>query len=1206
MPADFQRVKHVFLAALEQAEPDGRDAYLRATCAGDATLRAQVEALLGKHAQAGSFLEKPVVDTPGPIQAGGPFPGADVPGLPPLVPIAPAAPAPEGAGTRIGPYKLLEQIGEGGMGIVFLAEQEQPVRRQVALKVIKAGMDSARVVARFEAERQALALMDHSHIARVFDGGTTAGGRPFFVMELVRGKPITHYCDEQQLTPRQRLQLFLPICEALQHAHQKGIIHRDLKPSNVLVACHDGKPVVKVIDFGVAKATGQRLTERTLFTGFGTVVGTLEYMSPEQAELNNQDIDTRSDIYSLGVLLYELLTGTTPLTRQRLEQTPFPEVLRLIREEEPPRPSTRLSASGTALAAISAQRRSDPRQLPRLMRGDLDWIVMKALDKDRARRYDTAGDLARDIECHLGDEPVSARPPTAAYRLYKFVRRHREAVLVAALVLLALLGGIIGTTLGLMQAEEALAAEARQRQEAQANEQRAIAAVAAERQAKLQEASQRQQAEAVVVLLESLFQEVDPRNPPETGASLKEQLVAQLALAAANLDQQHAGEPLLRARLQHALGRTNLGLGEWSKAAALFESALAERQRLLGPHHPDTLDTLHNLGMAYTALGRTAEAVEIHKQVVAERTRQLGPNHTATLGAINSLANAYYQLGQSARAIELHEQLRAKRLAHLGPHHTLTLATLHNLALAYRAVGRIDEAVKLLEKVWEQRRLHFDPHHPVTVTTLLNLGGAYEGAGRYSEAIQLYERYRDQVAQHLGPDHPFTLALLGNLATAYTGVGRAAEAVQLYEQVHAAQTKKLGADHPHTVRTLSNLARAYREVGQYAKAVALYEQAYRLLKAKLGPEHPETLGGASNLGEAYLTVGKLNLPLLQQTLASQQSLLGPEHPATLTTMNNLAKAYQAAGKLTLAVPLFQETLALRKTHLGPDHPDTLISMNNLALARQNAGQLDLALFEEACQKMKVKLGPDHPDTLATANTLGVAYRFAGKLALSLSLLEETLELRKVRSGPDHPETLTCMNNLAVSYRVAGKFDQALHLFEEALRQLKLKEGPDHAHTLGCMQNLASLYTAMHRYPEAIGLLQELIAVQRRQLPAEHPSLATTLTLLGMNLVRAGQAREAEPVLRECLAFYTKHVPGTWPTFYAQALLGASLLAQQQYADAEPLLLSGYEGMKQREQSIPPDRRLYLREAATWLVQLYEATGQEDKAAAWQKKLAANK
>jgi WD40 repeat protein/serine/threonine protein kinase len=410
----------IFNEALEMDSPADRAAYLDRTCAGDPALRARVEELLAVHGRAGVFLESPLM-----------VPMSDEVSRRPD----------ECSGTLIGPYKLLERIGEGGMGEVWMAEQRQPMHRKAALKIIKAGMDTRQVVARFEAERQALALMDHPNIAKVFDAGATDSGRPYFVMELVKGTPITTYCDQHRLTLRQRLELFLPVCQAIQHAHQKGIIHRDIKPSNILIAPYDGRPVPKIIDFGVAKATGQRLTERTLYTGFGTVVGTLEYMSPEQAELNNQDIDTRTDIYALGVLLYELLTGTAPISHERVTHAAFLEMLRAVREEDPPKPSTRLSDSKDSLPAIAAQRHTEPARLPKLVRGELDWIVMKSLEKDRTRRYETASSLARDIERYLHDEPVQACPPSAWYRLRKFARRNKQIAVLGSLLIASLIAG---------------------------------------------------------------------------------------------------------------------------------------------------------------------------------------------------------------------------------------------------------------------------------------------------------------------------------------------------------------------------------------------------------------------------------------------------------------------------------------------------------------------------------------------------------------------------------------------------------------------------------------------------------------------------------------------------------------------------------------------------------------------------------------------
>ena len=436
--------REIFIEALQRPAPADRLAYLELACGSDAGLRGRVEDLLAAFEKAGSFLQEPDAAS---VATADHRPGAE-----------PIPPELESPGATIGPYKLRELIGEGGMGVVYVAEQSHPVRRKVALKVIKPGMDTKQVVARFEAERQALAMMDHPNIAKVHDGGTTESGRPYFVMELVPGVPITEYCDGERLSVRQRLELFVLVCRAVQHAHQKGIIHRDLKPSNILVTLHDGVPVPKVIDFGVAKAMGQSLTEKTVYTALSQLVGTPLYMSPEQAEMNQLGVDTRSDVYSLGVLLYELLTGTTPFDKEALGGSGLEEMRRMIREDEPPRPSARVSSlQPEALSTTSQRRSTDPRRISAALHGELDWIVMKSLEKDRSRRYESASAFATDVQRYLDDEPVLAGPPSTMYKFHKFARKHRAALATAVAIAASL---ILGTTASAWQAVRATTAEA--------------------------------------------------------------------------------------------------------------------------------------------------------------------------------------------------------------------------------------------------------------------------------------------------------------------------------------------------------------------------------------------------------------------------------------------------------------------------------------------------------------------------------------------------------------------------------------------------------------------------------------------------------------------------------------------------------------------------------------------------------------------------
>lgn len=787
----------LFAAALNRSDAAERRAFLDKACAGDAALRRRLEQLLAADLQILGILDRPA--RPDGRTDGG------------AGSAAPGASATERAGVLIaGRYRLIEAIGDGGMGSVWKAEQARPVRRIVALKLIRAGMDSQNILSRFEAERQALALMDHPNIARVLDGGTTEAGRPFFAMEYVEGVPLTRYCDDARLSIAERLALFVPICQAVQHAHTKGVIHRDLKPGNILVSVIEGRPVPKVIDFGLAKATREPLTERTLVTAHGAVMGTPLYMSPEQAEINNLDVDARSDVYALGVLLYQLLTGTTPLEEHRFQRVAWHELLRLIAEEEPPRPSARLSESD-ALPNLAAQRRLEPARLTRLVRGELDWIVMKCLEKDRARRYETASGLARDLERYLSDEAVEACPPSAGYRFGKLVRRNRSLVLAASLIVLLLAVGMVGTTWGLIRADRAVKAEARRAE--------------GERKANMQAQKRLQQIEKGSEILASVFQDLDPRAEEKEGRPLRAILGDRLDRAAADLEGDAVGGPLVVARLQERLGRTYRSLGHAGKAQAMFTKALAIRRTELGSDHARTLELMSQLALALKDAGDVDGAIALHEQVRDARLRIVGPDHPDTVATLHFLAVAYRAAGRSSEACALLERVRDARLRSLGSDDDRTVDVLDDLSLAYGAVGRKDEAVALSEQVRDARVRKYGADHILAITSLNSLALRYRAAGKMRPALALFEQARDALLPRLGPDHPNSLMILDSLAGMYRAYNRTGEAITLAEHVRDARVMTLGAHHPYTVHTLETLALAYESGGEPEKALAVSRQA---------------------------------------------------------------------------------------------------------------------------------------------------------------------------------------------------------------------------------------------------------------------------------------------------------------------------------------------------------------------------------------------
>jgi serine/threonine protein kinase/tetratricopeptide (TPR) repeat protein len=782
-------------------------------------------------------------------------------------------------GHRIGPFKLLQEIGEGGMGTVFMAEQAAPIRRMVALKLVKAGLDTRQVIARFEAERQALALMDHPNIARVFDAGTAESGRPYFVMELVKGIPITRYCDERRLTPRERLELFIPICHAVQHAHQKGIIHRDLKPSNVLVALYDGRPVPKVIDFGVAKATGPRLTDRTLFTEFGAIVGTPEYMSPEQAELNQLDVDTRSDVYGLGVLLYELLTGTTPLERKRLTQAALLEVLRIIRDEEPPLPSTRL-ATTEELPSIAASRNVEPDKLRGQVRGELDWIVMKCLEKNRDRRYETATGLALDLERYLHDEPVAAGPPSSGYRLRKFARRNRKMLTMAGVVVTALVVGMALSTWQAVRAtraeglaENSLEAERAARREAdrllgevkQQSNRADLARQEADRRAT--EAN-----EVVDFLINDMIGAAAPSRT-EGKVPTVDQV---LARADESIARRFADRPLIEATIRLALARAYEELGQPRKSEQHAARAVELRLAHFGPTHAESISAQNALGVALIRQGTSQAARTLLTPVLENARRDLGPEHRETLQAMHVLAWAHGDLDRGAARTLMEELLEiSKRVRR--PEHPATLATMHNLANNLREVEP-ERAAELYERVL---------------------------------AVELRDR----------PNHPNTLIAMGNLATHYLKLKKRDRALDLMLRAIEAQMRVLGVAHPITRNSIKSyfvLAGGRREILERARMVM--ERELERARRAFGPTSRAATAGTDLLATVLVLLGRSDeaVALIDGLPADHERLGAPE----LHLRTRLALVLRDHGRFDAASRLLEgalaEALRLRDEATKPD------------------------------------------------------------------------------------------------------------------------------------------------------------------------------------------------------------------------------------------------------------------------------------------------
>jgi tetratricopeptide (TPR) repeat protein len=773
----------------------------------------------------------------------------------------------EAGGTIIGRYHLLQKIGEGGMGEVWLAEQKEPVRRRVALKLVKGGVNSREVVARFESERQALALMDHPAIAKVLDAGATPQGVPYFVMEYIAGVSITSYSDNHRLTTGERLELFMRVCEGVQHAHQKAIIHRDLKPSNILVTELDGKAAPKIIDFGVAKALTQKLTAETMFTRLGALIGTPEYMSPEQANSSGEDIDTRSDVYSLGIILYELLAGARPLDLQKIA---LDEFLRRLREDDPPKPSTRVRTRDQATStAVAHNRQTEPVALAKQIRGDLDSIVLKALEKDRSRRYGSPSDFAADIGRYLRNEAVLAVPPSARYRARKFARRYRVALAtVGAFVLVLVAAAAISIRQSVRANREADAAQA-------VND----------------------------FLQNDLLAQAGSSNQSGPAANPDPDLKVRTALdrAAARIGGKFDRQPEVEAAIQDTIGFTYRDLGQYAEAHKHLERALDLYRQVLGTENPKTLRTMRRLANTAALQGNYPEAEALLSQTVQSARRVFGSEHPDTLAAMSNLAITYNRQGKYAQAEALLNQTLQLQRRVLGPEHLNTLSSMNTLANTYYFQGKYHDAETLYSQILEVWRRVLGPEHPDTLTVMNNLATTYYLQGKYAEGESIFRQVLEIRRRVLGPSHPRTQETLSEMADMYQRQGRYREAERYATESLGGAQHTFGPEHPRTMNAANDLALAYQSEGKFAESEPLARHAVEIDRKKQPDDweryRAESLLGASLAGQKKYAEAEPLLLEACQGMAARKFRMAVQDWYHLDRAHEwIVQLYQAWGK----------------------------------------------------------------------------------------------------------------------------------------------------------------------------------------------------------------------------------------------------------------------------------------------------------------------
>ncbi len=904
-----------------QLSPEQRGPFLDEACSSDISLRAELESLLSAEEKVrSSFLESPPV--------GNELAGSDIETIGRL----------EAGQVFAQRFRLVRKLGEGGMGQVWLAEQTSPVRRQVALKLIKAGMYDEDVVRRFQSERQSLAIMDHPAIARVFDAGTTEQGQPYFVMEYVPGLPITEYCDQKKLTIKQRLNLFIQVCEGVQHAHQKAIIHRDLKPPNILVVEIDGKPRPRIIDFGLAKATSPQLDGEGSLTQLGSLVGTPGYMSPEQIDPGERDIDTRTDVYSLGVILYVLLTGVLPIDTRNWQQKPLVEVLQLLREEEPERPSTKVSTKRADSDAVAAARGTESAQLVSLLCGDLDWIAMKALEKDREGRYGTPSEFASDIQRYLNHEPVIAREASAAYRMKKYIRRHSLAVSVIAAAVTVLVVFVVFQTVELRRIT---------RERDRANR-------------------ERDRANRVSSFVVDMFKVSDPSESRGNSVTAREILDK----ASKDIENSLTRDPELQAQLMYTMGNVYASLGLDSRSGTLLEQALNLQKKILGPEHPDTLDSASSLGRTLRYQGHYPEAEQLLRQTVQAQERVLGPEDPRTLRSMNGLANTLAYEGKNSEAEQLMRNVLGKERRVLGPEDKDTLKSMRDLSVILREEGHFSEAKQLQAEALALHQRVFGRDHPDTVSVMVSLGNTLLLEGHLAEAEKLVHEILAIELRMLGPEHPDTLTAEYNLTRILVEEGKYEEANKLIHQTLTTQTRVLGPDHLSTLRSMDILGEILEMQGRYSEAESVLSDALARKIRAFGVEHPDPLLTMSDLGEVLDSEGKHveAQSTLQKAYETRSRVLGASHSDTLYSMAALALTTAHLGRFAEAEALIHQAQEI-ESHSSDIASETnsKIDLTAAAIAaRLNRREESLALVE---QLLKQWPSPDLIQTLETDRDL---------------------------------------------------------------------------------------------------------------------------------------------------------------------------------------------------------------------------------------------